>query len=278
METNINQNNLPIDDDNITEDIEEFVKIESLFNTDFIDIIKQYKHLYNVEINVYWCRHAESCANYQRNQLGENDTSRPTGYQQINHPQQIGFGFTDFMKSAISYIGTPYSALMSVNYEPPLTYMGIQQAVLLNQNFISKQQIIFDKIFCSTLTRAAMTTLFGFRNIDPELHIYVVPFVNELQNKIGTLDYSNYPNISLLMKKKIKLIKDWIEHNYFIYFDDIQVMTIFLDIFKNIDEVIAYLNENLLQSFFYYNDLIIIKNELHNFLFNKKETRRTSFL
>ena len=209
------------------------LSITSNFNNKITEFINSQEifPLNQIKINIYWCRHGESCSNWSKNLIEKGDDYRPIGYDKIDENKEQSHIIKETLSKLETYTKTAVRTINNLSKEPPLTYMGIQQAVLLNKNYTHNKT--YDKVFCSTLTRAAMTALFGFRNTKTK-KIYVIPYINEKTNILGSLDKSNYPNDSQLLKKKINFIKDWIETNYMVYFDDIEAITILIEIKKYI--------------------------------------------
>jgi broad specificity phosphatase PhoE len=215
-----------------------------------------------IVVRIHWVRHAESCSNIARGQVTE-EKKRVVGYgrlKSVSTPKEtreqsdvddvndyIPEGkiasniVSKFGNYVDAYIIAPitkgYKTVKSLMYEPNLSYIGIQQAILLGREFISKEsntngKPIYDMVMCSTLTRAMMTALFSLRtcNIDS---IKVMPFISEEQ-KISN-DYTNIPNNSILARRKIAFVKDWIEKNWLRRFDDIEVMDLLLSIKNKIN-------------------------------------------
>lgn len=120
-----------------------------------------------------------------------------------------------------------------------LTYRGVQESILLNNIFCSKnifglknqKYVEFDKIYCSTVTRTALTCLFAFNNNEV---VNVCPFINEFQNN-DKWDYSSEPNIdSDLYNKKINIVKK-ISISNMIYQDRIDLILLIIIMCKILD-------------------------------------------
>ena len=113
-------------------------------------LIKLFNLLYNniIMLTLHLIRHAESCANYAEGYYDKGDEKRNIGYNSIpkiisDRPptENIKNKDHDFTK------------------EPNLTYIGMQQAILLGTNFLKKQN--YDIIICSPMIITCMTSLFG---------------------------------------------------------------------------------------------------------------------
>lgn len=196
------------------ETIDRYVKIYNDFTNFLTNYIKKNEFFSkDVTINIYWGRHAESCANLYNNHI-EPGIPRPRGYDKIikgaglQDPNSFNGGnISDIFNSSVEFVKGIFDPISKIlAREPPITFIGTQQAILLNQKFIIPSKINFDRVFCSTLTRAAMTSLFGFRYTYIK-KIYVVPFIHEISKPSTYINFANYPNSSLLLKKKLKLLK-----------------------------------------------------------------------
>ena len=175
-------------------------------------------------LTIHWVRHAESCANFDQGTVNDNipkKYNKSCGYQQIRKVIQQN-------KQSKKYIGTStYKG--SFKYEPNLSFIGMQHAIMLGTNFVVPEMnnLPYDCVFVSPMTRTIMTALLAFRRY-PNIKIFVVPFISEHLNKMSTvkMDYQNSPVNSYELKKKIKFIKDWLEESWLEYFDDIEVIQI----------------------------------------------------
>lgn len=166
--------------------------------------------------HIYWVRHAESCANFDQGTYIDKNIypNRPFGFD--NYVPK------DVDKSNIQVnIGTKIKAPWK--YEPNLSYIGMQQAIKLGTEFINKNKP-YDIIICSALTRTIMTAILACRRTNNV--IYVVPYINEIQNVFYMLnmDFQNTAVNSKILKKRIMFIKDWLQENWINNFDDIEVM------------------------------------------------------
>lgn len=158
-------------------------------------------------INIYWTRHAESCANYHTNVYEDKPPKNYTDTSNIGREKVIkGGSIVDVVKGFCSY-------------HPPLSYIGIQQAIKLSEE-ISKFDFKFDFVLCSPLLRTIMTSQLAFRNY-PDTKIQVVPFINEEINMCNGFDYqNNIPNLDIL-KRMTNYSTEWMKSEKFKYYDDI---------------------------------------------------------
>lgn len=177
-------------------------------------------------IIIDWVRHAESCANYDQGTINDNipkNYEKNCGYQ-MTSPKHI----LQEKKQSKELLGlTTYTS--AFKYEPNLSFIGMQHAIMLGMNFVENQMNIlpYDMVFVSPMTRTIMTALLAFRHF-PNIKIYVIPFISEHLNIASKLnnDYQNTPVNSYDLKKRIIFIKDWLETNWLEYYDDIEVITI----------------------------------------------------
>ena len=184
----------------------------------------------NIEVTINWVRHGESCANFSRNIFvdREIDPERNLGYSFIDDPQPRRVPKPIWNYLDINRLSSQITA--SFRYFPNLSYIGMQQAVLLGQNFIIHQQ--YDVVFTSPLLRAIMTAMLALRGVD--CVIRVIPFIGEVQSVAGVVnsDYQNKPMKSSMLKRSIKFIKDWLQINWVSNFDDIAVMSTLIELQK----------------------------------------------
>ena len=110
------------------------------------------------KVNLYWIRHAFSCANI------------------LEH------------KGIIANIARPV-----VTIDPMLTRAGVNQSKALNNEFLTnKIHNKFDIVICSNLKRALETALYAFNNVNTL--IYVVPYISEERSPYAlNLDNENAP-------------------------------------------------------------------------------------
>lgn len=199
----------------------------------------------NITIN--WIRHGESCANYAQ---GPNDKKKdiptrsgfgkfPNKYEEDNEKYDSILndeGDTQKNKHAsngILYNSHPVSGSSNA-YEPNLSYIGMNQAVNLGNDFFFKQKHIDPKnIYISSgLTRTITTALLALRFI-PDAVIYVVPYINETEN--NNEDISNIAVPLVILRKRIHFIQEWLRINWITRFDDIQIINFLITIYEIID-------------------------------------------
>jgi len=171
-------------------------------------------------ISIDWVRHGESCANLDQGIVVDIDKypNRRLGYLPYE-PNQ-----TDESNNFFGKINLHTKLKAGWKYEPNLSYIGMQHAILLGTNYIKKQKP-YNIILCSPLTRTITTALLACRSIKNAI-IYVVPYISEVQNVfqyIGS-DYQNVAVNSKTLKQRILFMKDWLETNWINNFDDIEVI------------------------------------------------------
>ena len=140
----------------------------------------------NIKCTIDWIRHGESCSN-----LYKNHTNDKLNKQYVND---------------------------LVNYQPNLSYIGMQQAILLSKNI----NISYDAIVCSATVRSIMTALLAFRHY-PNKTIYVVPYISEIMKHPET-NYHDLPVPSIILKRIILFIKDWLQYSWPTHYDDLEYL------------------------------------------------------
>jgi hypothetical protein len=222
---------------------------EHLPSKDFITIPLADPHIdeletYNITFN--WIRHGESCANYDQGSHNDKGTDIKPGYGIINNnfeTKSMKKRFKDDTTSNLeknkhaskNMLSSFFSAIKAINdYEPNLTYIGMNQAINLGTDFFSKPEHTNpNNIYLSSgLTRTITTALLALR-YKQDAVIYVVPYINETSK--GVDDKQNNAVPSIILKKKILFIKDWLEKNWIIEFDDIEIINFLIVIYENID-------------------------------------------
>ena len=174
----------------------------------------------NKKVSIYWTRHAESCSNLDMQAL---DDKIPVKYEDhigydylINSPDKFvsrSFGL-DLIKGAFRAVST----------HPNLTCVGMQHAILLGNYFKNLSKGI-DVVFVSPTIRTIMTALIAFRsNENLKKIIYVVPFITENINIVGSFDITNTPLKSSQLKRMIPFIKEWLHTEWINNFDDIEII------------------------------------------------------
>ena len=175
-----------------------------------------------------WIRHAESCSNYN------NDYTHdiPPGEKfESNTP-----------------LATKCKSIFEL--EPPLSYIGMCQAINLGNMYFNKLPQMHNMFITSPLVRTITTALLALRG-HSDITIFIIPFINETdhtdfnmtlsanqdcviankltkpdpRNKIKpTYDRQNRSVPSKILKKKINFIIDWITKNWIQYYDDIELL------------------------------------------------------
>lgn len=189
----------------------------------------------NKTINLYWTRHAESCSNLMTNT-----------YQDKLDDEEENKYFKIFIDSLYKL----YKLICTVNVHPLLSYIGMQHAIRLGMN-LKNLNIDFDYIFASTMIRTIITAMVAFRGTNKK--IYVMPYIHEIGPKY--LEYFiEQPQEMNELKMYVKFIKKWLELNWIVNFDDIEVID-YINILKNdfksnkfIMEAINLYNVNKLDS------------------------------
>lgn len=195
-------------------------------------------HLHRT-ITIDWVRHAESCANlYQGTQMDKNIyPQRPIGYDYYQN--RTSDSNDSKIQSQPILTKTLNKITASWKYEPNLSYIGMQHAIKLGIDYVQSES--YDVIICSALTRTITTAILANRH-NPNLTIYVVPYISEIQNKMQLIqaDHQNTGVNSSILKKRVAFIKDWLEKNWIDNFDDIEVMTDLIQIEKSSDQSPIY--------------------------------------
>lgn len=177
-------------------------------------------------ITIDWARHAESCANFDSGNIQDKEKNkfRPLGYDvdttkstvQSRTPKQQTF--IEAGKKVLTKITAPFK------YQPNLSFIGMQHAVLLGKEYIKIKAPSYQAVFVSPLIRTIMTALVALRGTS--CVIYVVPFISEVLNVANIIgsDAQNTPVPSEVLKRQIAFIKDWLQYNWVRRFDDIEVI------------------------------------------------------
>lgn len=159
------------------------------------------RHMGTTQID--WVVNAESCDTFEKNIQEDQNT---------NPKRRLGFGRIVPEKEIIKGLDPKTLKLMQEGrYEPNLSYIGMQQAVLLKKNFLKEATPKI--ILSSASTSSIMTALMSTRG--ENVQIYVVPYISEIQN-VGVK--------SSILKRRIAFMKDWLETYWINDFDDIGVM------------------------------------------------------
>jgi len=229
---------------------------------------------YNITIN--WIRHGESCANLATKGFQDKkDTTIDIGYgitgnifekdmknglhkdimdkeigeiDESDEFELIDLSIIDddldtenqtFYNRWMKEFSTTASKIKGTfMYEPNLSYVGMSHAINLGTNFFSKDEHSNNTniYISSALTRTITTALLALRFV-PNAVIYVVPYINEINNageQLG-IDFQNTAVKSSILKKKILFIKKWLDINWITYFDDIEIINFLIIIYEIID-------------------------------------------
>jgi len=175
--------------------------------------------------------------------------------------QKIGFwsslSIPNVIKSSTSKIASIPDVINSSSsqmasaflYEPNLSFIGMNHAINLGTEYFTANNNTRDIYISSPLTRTITTALLSLRFIENAV-IYVVPYINEKNNcsDMINLDYQNTAVDSVLLKKKILFIKEWLEHFWIIKFDDIEIRKFIKDIWsKTSNELLKIRIYNLIK-------------------------------
>jgi len=188
------------------------------------------------KITIYWTRHAESCSNFDQRK------SNPASVQDIepkNYNGRVGYGkiknelnedidIDNNVKKILDEWDNKADAMTAFKapwlYHPNLSFIGMQHAIKLGTDFYKKNHV--DVVCVSPTLRAIMTALLAFRSNNNIAKIYIVPFIHEKYNHTSKLnmDYQNFPLTCEQIYKSVKVIKAWLEFNWFSYYDDIEII------------------------------------------------------
>ena len=180
-------------------------------------------------ITIHWARHAESCSNFKgANYRDENlYPNREEGYEKLTDVERKHLKEqTSNIKRHVTNVTSKISPKLLRNiamYHPNLSFIGMQQAILLGTNFV-RNQLPYDAVFVSPSLRTIMTALLAFRGTNQR--IIVVPFIVEHLNIAGKFDNVNPPLDLDKLKKYVAFVKDWLTKNWINNFDDIEIMTL----------------------------------------------------
>ena len=131
--------------------------------------------------NIYWVRHAESCANIAY-----------PGLEKMRHPSLTSLGITQAIKLGVNYINTKPANTFTMGYASP-TARTIMTGLL------------------------SMRT-YSLNN--PGFQIKLIQYISEALNFAKGSDMQNMIISPIKIKLMIKLIKDWLEHFWLIEYDD----------------------------------------------------------
>jgi broad specificity phosphatase PhoE len=114
---------------------------------------------------------------------------------------------------------------------PPLSYKGIQQAIILGIN----NEIIdmdFDRYYCSPSLRTIMTACLALRrkSLEKVITLYLNPYIIEHKNYFGSKDQQNSIVPKEKLKNMINYIKLWFEQKYFDNYIDHEFVHLMYDL------------------------------------------------
>lgn len=145
----------------------------------------------NTKYNIYWVRHAESCANI----------SPLFSIEKIYHP-------------SLSHKGINQAILMGQKF--------------INSNNINFDVAYSSPSTRTIMTALLSMRTFSFNN--PNFKINIIPFISEKLNLAGQFDEQNKLMSPLKIKFMITLIKDWLENYWLIEYDDIEFFSLLKNI------------------------------------------------
>ena len=93
-------------------------------------------------------------------------------------------------------------------YQPNLSFIGMQHAILLGANYVKKMDTIkYDAVFTSASVRAIMTALVALRGTNYTIN--VIPFISEALNLASWIsaDNQNQPVKSDVLKRHVAFEK-----------------------------------------------------------------------
>lgn len=209
-----------------------------------------------------WVRHAESCSNIKTAEL-TNLTSiknipKPFDYENEFEMIQnnmktittIPSVFTNMTDDLSNFVHTIYSTiidesknihtkLLQKTSHPPLSFKGINQAILLGLNKFNNFN--YDNVYCSPTARTIMTALFSLRTVNynrillnqSPIKIIIIPCITEELNYASKFDNQNTPIPLKFIESVIHHIKSWLHSNYFEFWKDIE----FINLIKKVKQL-----------------------------------------
>jgi len=156
---------------------------------------------------IRFIRHAESCSNINYTEL----------------PQDFSLDYLD---------SNPNELIKSQISQPPLSYYGIQQAILLGVNVFNNLDLsMYDcYYYCSPSLRTIMTAMLSLRTINFSLNfrelspISIVIMPELIEKSAGDFDQQNNIVPEDKLKLMIEYIKWWFINKFFINFDDYELI------------------------------------------------------
>jgi len=158
---------------------------------------------------ITFVRHAESCSNI----VEQFDTSE---YKTFNYKE-----FISLPLNLRENIGAKIS-------HPPLTFNGIQQAIILGTDYFNNIDFNYNIFYCSPSLRTIMTALISLRTINynrlksgkPSITLQLVSHLIELKNYAGEYDFQNAIIPSNKLQLMVEYIKWWFSNKWFENFID----------------------------------------------------------
>jgi len=178
-------------------------------------------------IKIHWVRHAESCSNVEFDEL--------SGGMNI---------FGKIIKSVASTAEDLVNVAIQKTSQPPLTELGIYQAIMLG-DFIEDD---YNGYFSSPSTRTLLTLMIAleskYRRVGTPaegIPVIIVENIIELQNIAGTIgqDKQNEALKPENLKIIINYLRNWLNHNFFNYYANIDKK--FIELHKTISDKIKNL-------------------------------------
>jgi len=228
-------------------------------------------------LTVNWIRHAESCSNKDKHSISDYDyygDNKKHGYKK----RDLSMKDEKLKNPRPTILDQPnIKAIIESTLEdhPNLSFIGMQHAILLGENFIRKWK--HDNptnpliIFVSPTVRTLMTAMIASRGL--ECKIYVVPFISEIkgiQPYLGLEDYQNMIIDSYTLKRQILFIKDWMEKNWIKHYDDIE----FIELLTELDNLLKNKSGDGSNVEFYKT----YSSAIENFLKDKSEHKSSSII
>jgi broad specificity phosphatase PhoE len=181
-----------------------------------IDIISTQNTNLKQEQQIFWVRHAESCANIAN--IGEL-------LEKIKHP-------------SLTNIGINQAILLGHNF------------CNNNKNF----DIGFSSPLARTIMTSLLSMrTYSYKNKDYKIEL--IPFISEVTNFAGQYDMQNNIMSPIQIKLMIELIKNWLQHFWLIEYDDIEFYMLLNNIYnkyktispdiKHLIELICFFIENI---------------------------------
>lgn len=156
---------------------------------------------------ITFIRHAESCSNII----------------ELNRDFKT-FNYDEFIK----YPSTIREVVGAKISHPPLTYNGIQQAIILGVHYFNTLPDLYDVYYCSPSIRTIMTALLSLRSINyyrkknnkSPIILQLIPEIIERKSIADTYDLQNSVISSDKLKLLVEYVKWWFVNKWFTMFID----------------------------------------------------------